>query len=176
MLADAVRLAGTPADIHFEISPLDPAELLEALLEHGQARLSVRVVCGHTHQYSNAPHRVGLLRAHHKRPCGGAAEQRDDLAALHDGHRLSSHTDARLYQSATAVAQSVCRISSLPMEGSARVVALARERADVRGGSFASLRRAARLRRMSAMPSMATESVRRNEPTRWARSDIARLV
>ncbi len=29
---------------------------------------------------------------------------------------------------------SVCRISSLPMEGSARVVALARERADVRGG------------------------------------------
>jgi hypothetical protein len=89
------------------------------------------VVCGHTHQYSNAPHRVGLLRARHKRPCGGAAEQRDDLAALHDGHRLSSHTDARLYQPATAVAQSVCRISSLPMEGSARVVALARERADV---------------------------------------------
>ena len=37
---------------------------------------------------------------------------------------------------------------------------------DVRGGSFASLRRAARLRRMSAMPSIATESVRRNEPTR----------
>src|SRR4029077_17673486 len=34
--------------------------------------------------------------------------------------------------------------------------------------SFASLRRAARLRRMSAMPSIATESVRRNEPTRWA--------
>ena len=32
-------------------------------------------------------------------------------------------------------------------------------------GSFASLRRAARLRRMSAMPSMATESARRNEPT-----------
>ena len=44
-------------------------------------------------------------------------------------------TDARLYQPATAVAQSVCPISSLPMEGSARVVALARERADVRGGS-----------------------------------------
>jgi hypothetical protein len=36
---------------------------------------------------------------------------------------------------ATAVAQSVCRISSLPMEGSARVVALACERADVRVGS-----------------------------------------
>ena len=35
-----------------------------------------------------------------------------------------------------------------------------------RSGSFASLRQAARLRRMSAMPSMATESVRRNEPTR----------
>ena len=42
-------------------------------------------------------------------------------------------------------------------------------RADVRVGSFASLQRAARLRRMSAMPSMATESVRRNEPTRSAR-------
>ena len=64
-----------------------------------------------------------------------AAEQRDEVAALHDGHRLPSHTDARLCQPATAVAQSVCRISSLPMEGSARVVALARERADVRGGS-----------------------------------------
>ena len=35
-------------------------------------------------------------------------------------------------------------------------------------GSFASLRRAARLRRMSAMPSIATEFVRRNEPTRSA--------
>src|SRR4029077_7573044 len=35
--------------------------------------------------------------------------------------------------------------------------------------SFASLRRVARLRRMSAMPSIATETVRRNEPTRWAR-------
>ena len=35
-----------------------------------------------------------------------------------------------------------------------------------RSGSFASLRQAARLRRMSAMPSMATEFVRRNEPTR----------
>jgi len=35
-----------------------------------------------------------------------------------------------------------------------------------REGSFASLRRAARLRRMSAMPSIATESVRRSEPTR----------
>jgi hypothetical protein len=33
---------------------------------------------------------------------------------------------------ATAVAQSVCRISSLPMEGSARVVALARERVKMR--------------------------------------------
>jgi hypothetical protein len=36
-------------------------------------------------------------------------------------------------------------------------------------GSFASLRRAARLRRMSAMPLIATESVRRNEPKRCAR-------
>ena len=63
-----------------------------------------------------------------------AAEQRDEVAAPHDGHRLPSHTDARLCQPATAVAKSVCRISSLPMEGSARVVALARERADVRGG------------------------------------------
>ena len=40
---------------------------------------------------------------------------------------------------------------------------------DERFGSFASLRRAARLRRMSAMPSIATESVRLNEPTRSAR-------
>jgi hypothetical protein len=41
--------------------------------------------------------------------------------------------------------------------------------AEFRKGSFASLRRAARLRRMSAMPSIATESVRRNEPTRCAK-------
>jgi len=37
-------------------------------------------------------------------------------------------------------------------------------------GSFASLRRAATLRRMSAMPSIATESVRHNEPTPCARN------
>src|SRR6476661_4197623 len=43
-----------------------------------------------------------------------------------------------------------------------------------RFGSFASLRRAARLRRMSAMLSMATESVRRNEPTRCAGSGCER--
>ena len=47
--------------------------------------------------------------------------------------------------------------------------------AKVRSGSFASLRQAARLRRMSAMPSIATESVRRNEPTRRANNGRERV-
>src|SRR4029077_10909525 len=46
--------------------------------------------------------------------------------------------------------------------------------ADVAVGSFASLRQAARLRRMSAMPSMATKSVRRNEPTPCAMTGLMR--
>src|SRR5262249_38401721 len=65
-------------------SPLRiPAKFLQGLLESFNTRLSVRIVRSEHHQHPDAPHPLGLLRTRSDRPGGRAAEQRDELPALH---------------------------------------------------------------------------------------------
>ena len=97
--------------------------------------------------------------ARRKRPGGGrAAEECDELAPFQSSNCICRPSQGLPWQH-TALAR--IKLGAHCSAGS--------DPAHDRSGSFASLRRAARLRRMSAMPSMATESVRRNEPTRCAK-------
>jgi hypothetical protein len=86
-LLSRLRVAGwRPASIDPDVAVLRPPELLEFLLECGDEGMSVvPVALGIRHQHADAPHLV-RLRARCERPSRRAAEQRDELAALHAGH------------------------------------------------------------------------------------------
>ena len=99
-------------------------------------------------QAADPIHAARFLRVAGQRPCHCRTTKKTD-------ERPPSHL--RPYVEAIIAARS----SSVEGVG----VRIAERQIDVRLGS-ASLRRAARLRRVSAMPSIATESVRRDEPTR----------
>jgi hypothetical protein len=65
-------------------------KLLQALLERREPRLPFRIVRGDTHEYSDAPHALALLRARRERPCRRcAAEERDELAPSYVEHGAS---------------------------------------------------------------------------------------
>src|SRR5262249_4952767 len=52
--------------------------------ERSDASLSFRIVCGRAHEHANAAHPLALLRPRRERPRRRrAAQQRDELAALH---------------------------------------------------------------------------------------------
>src|SRR5262249_46080705 len=76
------RVARTPAIDELDIAALYPAQRVKGLLENHDPRLSFRVIRD-SHQYTNAPHAIGRLRARRQRPRRRAAEQRDELAPLH---------------------------------------------------------------------------------------------
>src|SRR5262249_20750351 len=58
--------------------------MLQPLQERCEARLHFRIVRGQAHEDANASHSLGLLRARRQRPRSRrAAEQRDEVAALH---------------------------------------------------------------------------------------------
>jgi hypothetical protein len=60
-----------------------PARLLQALRERSQASLSFPIVRRVWQEHADAPHPPGLLRACRERPRRRAAEQRDEVAAVH---------------------------------------------------------------------------------------------
>src|SRR5262249_33045967 len=71
-----------PANLDLDV--VSPPELGEFLAERVHARRPFRVSLGIRHQHADASHPLRLLRAGRERPCGSsAAEQRDELAALH---------------------------------------------------------------------------------------------
>ena len=65
------------------LRPIGPAQLLQPLREHRDAGLPFRIVRGQRHEHADAPHPLALLRARRERPRRRAAEERDELAALH---------------------------------------------------------------------------------------------
>jgi hypothetical protein len=74
-------IAGTPANFHAHVLTVGPAQLLQPLQERRHASLSFGIVRGYAHQYANAPHSIGLLRARRERPRNcRAAEQADEIA------------------------------------------------------------------------------------------------
>ena len=139
------------AIIDNSVLSLDKAFFLQALAERDDKVLERRGWCA----AEKADHRHrALLRARRKRPRGcRAAEQRDELAPFHL---------TKLRPLALSSAEQNSTSASIEQETPA---AAGFRPAYDRFGSFASLRRAARLRRMSAMTSMATEFCA-NEPTR----------
>src|SRR5262249_20135206 len=85
--------AGVPANIDAEILALNPSKLPERLHECRQIRFSHRIGRRKAHQHADTPR---LLRPCGERPCRSrAAEQRDELAALHRcNHSITSSARA----------------------------------------------------------------------------------
>src|SRR6516225_7799555 len=70
------------------VAVLHPSERLKSLSERIDAGFYFWIVLGECMQEHNAPHPLRLLRARRKRPSRRAAEQRDEVAALH--HSITS--------------------------------------------------------------------------------------
>src|SRR5262245_39765528 len=78
-----LEVAAAPAVVDAYISPDDPAQFAEPLQERCIAGLSFGIVRHPGHKHADAPNTLRLLRAGRERPRRRAAEQRDELAALH---------------------------------------------------------------------------------------------
>src|SRR5262249_12624151 len=87
-----LRIEPGPANFYPNILPVHPSELLKSLPEYRHVGLILRVALGSRHQDAEAPHPVSVVRARRERRRGcRAAEQRDELAALHlRGHSMTS--------------------------------------------------------------------------------------
>src|SRR5262249_32663508 len=83
--SQALRSPAWPALLDVDIAIFDPPEILQATAERRHAELAFGVIlCQPRNQHADAPHPLALLRARHERPRRRrAAEQREELAALH---------------------------------------------------------------------------------------------
>src|SRR5262245_47831265 len=84
--ANVVRIARPKAIVDLHVAAVAPAPLLQRLLKSREAGLHVCIIRVHarTCKHTDTPHPLGLLRPRRKRPPRRrAAEQRDELAALH---------------------------------------------------------------------------------------------
>src|SRR5262249_54493084 len=82
VLAGASGLATKPAHVESNVVPFDPAELSQPLRQCRDAGSSLLVRI-HSHEHPDAPDTAPFLRARRERPCRRAANQRDELAAIH---------------------------------------------------------------------------------------------
>src|SRR5439155_24717113 len=76
-----LRFAVGEASFEGDVSPLAPAQILQALSERTEAALPFWVAFGQSLQQSDPPHALGLLRARRARPDGGGGEERYEPAA-----------------------------------------------------------------------------------------------
>src|SRR5262249_978470 len=83
LLPDLRHVCCGPAIVDSDVSVLHPPKLLQPVPERRDPCLCFLIALGIGHQHADAPHTVPLLRPRRERPCGWAAEQRDELAALH---------------------------------------------------------------------------------------------
>src|SRR5262249_24759259 len=81
----SVNIAGIgPAGFDPQVAALAPSQLAERLGECREPGLSLGIASDEIQEHADAPHALALLRAPRKRPRRRrAAEQRDELAALH---------------------------------------------------------------------------------------------
>src|SRR5439155_23771116 len=80
-------------------TPDGPAQLLQPRRKAHKSRLVFRILGGKWREHTNEPHPLPLLRARRKRPRRGAAEKRDELAALH----LWAHSSTSSARASSAV-------------------------------------------------------------------------
>src|SRR5262245_59996319 len=74
---------GSPAIVNAQVGALDPAQLLERLLQRGVASLTCRIGFEGAGEHAYAPHPLGLLRARHERPRRSATERPNEGAPSH---------------------------------------------------------------------------------------------
>src|SRR5262245_62287920 len=77
------RVTRPPAEVNTHVAADAPARFLQPLQECRETPLSFRIFCGEVHEDADAAHFLSLLRTRPNRPRRRAAEQRDELAALH---------------------------------------------------------------------------------------------
>src|SRR6516164_4648793 len=92
MSADGLGVATRQTVFNQKISAHRPTEMPQGLLESWFARLYLWISRREGHEHPDMTHALRLLRARRERPSGRrAAEQRDELAALHlRGHSITS--------------------------------------------------------------------------------------
>jgi hypothetical protein len=82
--ANTFGIDGRPTIVEMDVASFDPSQLLKPLAERGDPCLRYWIALSITHQYSDPPHPLGLLRARGERPCRRrAAEKREELAPPH---------------------------------------------------------------------------------------------
>src|SRR5262249_16995702 len=89
--------AAAPASVDPQVTADRPARLLQPLSKRRDAGLRVRFVRRGVHQHADTAYALALLRPRQDRPADGcrAAEQRDEVAALHlRGHSITSSARA----------------------------------------------------------------------------------
>ena len=81
MSANVFGTTSAPTGIDPNVATYDPAQLLQSLLERRDASLRFRIGFGRAHEHADVPHRVGLLRSRHERPCHSRTTQTSDEIA-----------------------------------------------------------------------------------------------
>src|SRR5262245_23911879 len=82
MGADACWVSSAPSIIDTDAAAIVPAQLLQHFAESLEIVLLLNIF-GERVEHADAPHALTLLRARHERPCGRAADQRDELPPPH---------------------------------------------------------------------------------------------
>ena len=96
-----INVAGRPAVLDFHIASVAPAQVLQPLPKRHDLVLRDRIACSQAHQHADLTHALGLLRARRERPRRRrAAKQRDELAPVAVGIRVTSHPPHRSVRAA----------------------------------------------------------------------------
>src|SRR5262249_43886450 len=73
----------SPQRVSPHIAATTPTQLLQRLLERRDSGLAFSIIRSPVHKHANPPHTLRLLRARRERPRGRAAEEHDEVAAVH---------------------------------------------------------------------------------------------
>src|SRR5262249_40610794 len=83
VLAVAVGIVPTPANVELQVATFDPSQFLQPLHESCDACLPSPIALSQIQAHAPGPPPLNLLRLRPERPCRRAAEQRDDPAPSH---------------------------------------------------------------------------------------------
>jgi len=79
-----IHIVGGPTLVELNIAAVRPSQLCKLLLECVNTGFALVITLGERHYDCDAPHTLGLLRAHSQRPSHRRqAEQREELTSPH---------------------------------------------------------------------------------------------
>src|SRR5262245_45842838 len=91
--AGTIGIAASPTKLDVHVAAVGPPQLLQPLLQCGDATLSLWIALGEDGEHADPPHAVRLLRARRERPSNRrAADERDEIAA--PDHSITSSARA----------------------------------------------------------------------------------